>query len=71
MTDTGRRTLRTVLAGLTGGVAVGPLVAFGLRSLFLIQGVAFRWVLIACTLTAAAIMGISVWVGERRDTEDG
>ncbi|MFB6286553.1 MAG: hypothetical protein ABEK03_08260 [Candidatus Bipolaricaulia bacterium] len=63
-----RRAVKAVLAGITAGVAVGPLAAFGLRSLFLIQGIAFRWVMIGCAVVAAVSMGIAVWVMEVRQT---
>ncbi len=61
-----RRAVKAVLAGITAGLAVGPLAAFGLRSLFLIEGITFRWVLIGCTVAAAVSMGISIWVMEAR-----
>jgi len=67
-----RRAVKAVLAGITAGIAVGPLAAFGLRSLFLIEGIAFRWVLIGCTAVAAISMGVSIWVmEERRMSQDG
>lgn len=70
MRSTRSRVIRTVLAGLTAGVAVGPLVAFGLRSLFLFEGLTFRWVLIGCTLAAALAMAVGVWSGEARESGD-
>lgn len=67
-----RRAVKALLAGITAGLAVGPLAAFGLRSLFLIEGITFRWVLIGCTVVAAVSMGISIWVMEaRRTSQDG
>ena len=68
MPHRGRRIVKTVLASVTAGLAVGPLAAFGLRSLLLLQGPAFRWVLIGCTLVAAVAMGASFWVLEARQT---
>lgn len=66
MSDALRRGLKTIGAALVGGVAVGPPVAFGLRAIFLLQGSEFRWVLILCTLVAAATMGAHVWRDESR-----
>lgn len=64
-----RRGTRALLAGLTGGVAVGPLAAFGLRSLFLLQGVTFRWVLILCTIVAAVAAGTTIWVADTQRSD--
>ncbi len=68
MSPRGRRAVKAILASLTAGLAVGPLAAFGLRSLLLLQGNTFRWVLIGCTVVAAVAMGVSFWLLEARQT---